>query len=250
MYFHSLSLDGRRTNISELMSKSRKGSRVSCRIEDSRFLGILYELEARGVQIFPPLLCQSLSISKVHQALCFTRYMVPNTRVLFRSSHLQTILREYDERKVQKAVIKEDRASLGMGVHPCESLTDLAYKAIHVASLPVVIQPMLEKFKEFRLVIVEDTIVGMEKKGANGIFWNNRFMGGATKFITPSSQIIEFGEEMMRLGNFPWAYIDLLVAEDKMYLSEINLSGSNRELKGYNLNNLKRQMVERWLKNK
>jgi glutathione synthase/RimK-type ligase-like ATP-grasp enzyme len=176
--------------------------------------------------------------------------MVPNTRVLFRSSHLQKILSKYAEKKVQKAVIKEDRASLGTGVHPCESLTELAYKAIHVTSRPVVIQPMLEKFREFRLVIVEDTIVGMEKTRANGVFWNNKFLGGATKFITPSSQIIEFGEEMMRMGKFPWAYIDLFVADDKMYLSEINLSGSNRELKGYNLNNLKRQMVERWQKNK
>jgi glutathione synthase/RimK-type ligase-like ATP-grasp enzyme len=176
--------------------------------------------------------------------------MVPNTQVLLRSFHLQKLLRTYAKKKVQKAVIKEDHASLGMGVHPCWSLTELAWIIVHVASPPVVIQPMLENFREFRLIMVEDTIIGKEKIKTDGIFWNNKFLGGVTKSTTPSRQMVEFGKEMMRLGKFPWAYIDLFVADDKMYLSEINLSGSNRDLKGHNLNKLKRQMVERWLKNK
>ena len=68
------------------------------------------------------------------------------------------------------------------------------------------------------------------------IFWNNRIFGGITKFITPGKDIVEFGKEMMSIGKFSWAYMDLLVTDDGIFLSEINLSGSNAGLKDYNLN--------------
>ena len=83
MHFHSLSLNGRHTTISELLSKSKKGNRISCKIRDPRFIGIFYEIESRETNIFPPLLSQSLSMSKVHQALHYMDYMVPNTFVTF-----------------------------------------------------------------------------------------------------------------------------------------------------------------------
>jgi glutathione synthase/RimK-type ligase-like ATP-grasp enzyme len=109
---------------------------------------------------------------------------------------------------------------------------------------------MLENFREFRLVILGDIIVAKEKIRNADIFWNNIFFGGTRKFVTPSKQIVEFGKEMMRIGKFPWAYIDLFVADDDIFLSEINLSGSNAGLKDYNINKLKRQMIEGWLANK
>lgn len=250
MYFHSLSLNGDRTTIRELLSKSKNGDRISCKIRNPKFIGIFYEIESRGTDIFPPLLCQSLSISKVHQALHYVDYMVPNTQVLFRRFHIQNVLRKYAEKNIVKAVVKEDCASMGMGVHPCWSLNELAGTIIHVIKPPIVVQPMLESFREFRLVILGDTIVAKEKINSDEIFWNNRIFGGVTKVITPSKQIVEFGKEMMHIGKFPWAYIDLFVTDDDIFLSEINLSGSNAGLKEYNLNNLKRKMIEKWLATK
>lgn len=247
MHFHSLSLNGHHTTISELLSKSKKGDKISCKIRDPRFIGIFYEIESRGTDIFPPLLSQGLSMSKVHQALHYMDYMVPNTQVLFRMFHIRNVLRKYVEKNILKAVVKEDRASMGMGVHPCWSLNELARLIIHVIKPPIVVQPMLENFREFRLVILGDTIVAKEKKKKGGIFWNTRIFGGITKFITPSRQIVEFGKEMMNIGKFPWAYIDLFVTDDGIFLSQINLSGSNAGLKDYNLNSLKREMIERWL---
>jgi len=250
MHFHSLSLNGNHTTIRELLSKSKKGDRISCRIRNPRFIGIFYEIESRGTDIFPPLLSQSLSISKVHQALHYVDYIVPNTQVLFRRFHIQNILRKYAEKNILKAVVKEDRASMGMGVHPCWSLNELAWIIIHVIKPPIVVQPMLENFREFRLVILGDTIVAKEKINSDEIFWNNRIFGGVAKLITPSKEIVEFGKKMMHIGKFPWAYIDLLVTDDDIFLSEINLSGSNAGLKEYNLNNLKRKMIEKWLATK
>lgn len=250
MHFHSLSLNGNRTTIRELLSKSKKGDKISCRIRDPRVIGIFYEIESRETDIFPSLLSQSLSMSKVHQALHYVDYMVPNTQVLFRTFHTRNVLREYAEKDILKSVVKEDRASMGMGDHPCWSLNELARIIIHVIKPPVVVQPMLENFREFRLLIFGDTIVAKEKTNSDKIFWKNRIFGGVTKFITPNKQIVEFGKEIMQIGRFPWAYIDLFVTDDDIFLSEINLSGSNAGLKEYNLNKLKMEMIEKWLANK
>ena len=250
MHFHSLSLNGDRTTIRELLSKSKKGDRISCRIKNPRFAGIFYEIESRGTEIFPSLLSQSLSMSKVHQALHYVDYMVPDTQVLFRRFHTQKVLRNYVEKNILHALVKEDRASMGMGVHPCWSLNELAWIIIHMKRPPIVVQPILESFREFRLVILGDIVVAKEKINSDEIFWNNRIFGGVTKFITPSKQIVEFAKEMMLIGKFPWAYIDLLITNDNIFLSEISLSGSNAGMKKYNLNKLKKKMIENWMANK
>ena len=250
MHFHSLSLNGNLTTIGELLSKSKIGDRISCRIKNPRFIGIFYEIESRGTEIFPSLLSQSLSMSKVHQALHYVDYMVPNTEVLFRRFHTQNVLRKYAEKNILKAVIKEDRGSMGMGAHPCRSLNELAWMIIHMVKPPIVVQPTLDNFREFRLVILGDIIVAKEKINSDEVFWNNRIFGGVTKFITPSKQIVGFAKKMMHIGKFPWAYIDLFVTDDDIFLAEISLSGSNAGLKKYNLNKLKRKMIEKWLANK
>ncbi|MDY6837622.1 MAG: hypothetical protein SWH78_06585 [Thermodesulfobacteriota bacterium] len=216
-------------------------------ITDPRCMGIFYELESRGTDIFPPLLSQSLSLSKVHQALHFMDYMIPSTQVLFRTSNIQKLLRRYGERNIVKTVVKEDRGSMGMGDHPCWSLNELAWMIVHVTPLPIVVQPMLEDFREFRLVVMGDTVVAKEKTASEGVFWNNRIFGGVTKLIEPTKEIVEFGKEMMRIGKFPWAYLDLFVTDTDTFLSEINLSGSNAGMKDYKLNTLKRKMIEKWL---
>jgi hypothetical protein len=173
--------------------------------------------------------------------------MVPDTEVLFRKFHLQRVLRIYSEKNILNSVVKEDRGSMGLGNHPCWSLNELARTITHVATPPIVVQPMLENFREFRLLIFEDTIVAKEKTNSDKIFWKNRIYGGITKRITPSPQVVAFGQEMMKLGKFPWAYMDLLVTDDNIFLSEINLSGSNAGLKEYNLNRLKKEIAKEWL---
>jgi hypothetical protein len=247
MYFYGLSLNGRRTTIRELLSKCKKGDKVSCTISDPRFIGIFHEVESRGALLFPNLVAQSLSLSKVHQALHYVDHMVPNTEVLFRKFHLQRVLRKYAEKNILKSVVKEDRGSMGLGNHPCWSLNELARTITQVAKPPVVVQPMIEDFREFRLLIFGDTIVAKEKTNSDKIFWKNRIYGGVTKRITPSREVIAFGKEMMKLGKFPWAYMDLLVTNGNHFLSEINLSGSNAGLKEYNLNRMKKEMTGEWL---
>jgi hypothetical protein len=231
----------------ELLSKCKKGDKVSCTISDPRFLGIFHEIESRGALLFPPLVAQSLSLSKIHQALHYVNDMVPNTEVLFRKFHLQRVLRKYAERNILRSVVKEDRGSMGLGGHPCWSLNELARTITHVASPPVVVQPMIEDFRELRLLLFGGTVVAKEKINSDKIFWKNRIYGGVTKRITPGQQVVAFGKEMMKLGKFPWAYMDLLVTNDNIFLSEINLSGSNAGLKEYNLNGLKREMTKAWL---
>jgi ribosomal protein S6--L-glutamate ligase len=208
---------------------------------------MFYGLESRGTDIFPPLLSQSLSLSKVHQALHFMDYMIPDTQVLFRTSSIEKLLRKYEERNIVKTVVKEDRGSMGMGNHPCWSLNELAWMIVHVTPLPVVVQPMLEDFREYRLVIMGDTMVAKEKIGSHSVFWNNRIFGGITKRIEPTKELAVFAKEMMQIGKFPWAYLDLFVTGADTFLSEINLSGSNAGMKEYQLNTLKRKMIEGWL---
>jgi hypothetical protein len=232
----------------DLLSKCKKGDKVSCTINDPRFLGIFHEIESRGALLFPPLIAQSLSLSKVHQALHYADHTVPNTEVLFRKFHLQKVLRKYAKENILKSVVKEDRGSMGLGNHPCWSLNELARTMTHVVKPPAVVQPLLENFREFRLLMFRETIVAKEKTNSDKIFWKNKIYGGVTKRITPNNQMVAFGREMMKLGKFPWAYMDLLVIADSIFLSEINLSGSNAGLKEYNLNGLKKKMTEKWLK--
>ena len=250
MRFHGLFLNGNKTTIRGLLSKSKKGAKVSCRIGNPRFLGIFHEIESRGTDIFPPLLCQSLSLSKVHQALHYVDHMIPDTQVVFRKSHIQHILKNYGEKKILKTVVKEDRSAIGVGDHPCWSLNELARTMIYLAKPPVVVQPMLEAHREIRLLMFGDTIVAKEKTNDGNVFWRNRFFGGVAEIITPDENVVEFGKEMMQMGRFPWGYMDLFVTGDDIYLSEINLSGSNAGLKEYKLNKMKNRITIAWLSNK
>ena len=95
--------------------------------------------------------------------------------------------------------------------------------------------------------VVSLTVVAKEKTNSDKIFWKNRIYGGVTKRISASQEVVAFGQEMMKLGKFPWAYMDLLITDDDIFLSEINLSGSNAGLKEYNLNRLKKEIAEAWL---
>jgi glutathione synthase/RimK-type ligase-like ATP-grasp enzyme len=242
-------LNGKRTTLKALLSKCKRGDKVSCTISDPRFMGIFYEFESRGASVFPSLLAQSLSMSKVHQAVHYGDHMIPHTQVVFRKYHIQRVLRQYAEQNILKSVVKEDRGSMGLGNHPCWSLNELARTIAHVKKPPVVVQPMLENFREFRLLVFGDTVFAKEKINSDQIFWKNRIFGGVTKLITPSKQVVHFGRDMMKLGKFPWAYIDLLITDDDIFLSEINVSGSNAGLKEYKINKLKRKMTEEWLAN-
>ena len=250
MHFHSLRLNGNPTTIREAMSKAGKGDKISCNIRDGRLLSIFHEMESRGAAVFPPLLSQSLSMSKVHQALHYADYMIPHTEVLFKRTNVRKILRTYDENNISKTVVKEDHESMGLGDYPCWSLNQLAQTIASAVKPPVVVQPMLEDFREFRLVICGEVIVAKEKVNSANIFWKNRMFGGTTKMIDPSEEIVEFGKKMAGYGRFPWAYMDLLVTEDDVFLSEINLSGSNMGLREYRLNKLKRDMTEDWIRDR
>ena len=168
MYFHGLSLNGSRTTMRELLSKCKKGDKVSCTISHPGFIGIFHEIESRGALLFPPLIAQSLSLSKIHQALLYVDHMVPDTEVVFKKFHLQRVLRKYAKENILKSVVKEDRGSMGLGNHPCWSLNELARTITHVTKPPAVVQPMLENFREFRLLIFGETIVAKEKINLGG----------------------------------------------------------------------------------
>ena len=248
MHFHSLRLNGHPTTIRDVISKAKTGDKVSCKIRDGGLLSIFHEIESRGAAVFPSLLSQSLSMSKVHQALHYADHMIPHTEVLFKRTNVRKVLRKYDKESIFKAVVKEDRESMGMGDHPCWSLNQLAQTITKVVKPPVVVQPMLQDFREFRIVICGEVIVAKEKMNSENIFWKNRMFGGNAKIIEPSQEIVEFGKKMLKHGKFPWAYMDLLVTDHDIFLSEINLSGSNMGLREYGLNRLKREMTEEWIR--
>jgi ribosomal protein S6--L-glutamate ligase len=186
----------------------------------------LLDLADRGVALFPPALAQLLARSKAAQAEVLQEFMVPGTFVAYGLADLADRLAPFQEHYPGAVVSKRDRAHLGLGVGCWPSLEALySLGSLQPLPYPLVVQPLVEEARDFRVVIVADYAEAYERLNPHG-FRKNLFQGGASRPAALAPEHLDFCRRVLARGKFPYAILDLLVSPaGGTYLSEINLKG-------------------------
>jgi glutathione synthase/RimK-type ligase-like ATP-grasp enzyme len=191
----------------------------------------LTDLLDRGVGVFPGVLAQLLSRSKVAQAEVLGGFMVPNTFVAYNRADLAVRLSE--PALGGQVVSKADKAHLGLGVSlwpTLEALVSLA--GLHDLPYPLVVQPYVDRARDVRVVMVGDYAEAYERVNPHS-FRKNLFQGGSSRPVELEPAQADFCRRVMARGRFPYAVLDLLLSpQGEIFLSEISLKGG---LKGSQL---------------
>lgn len=174
-------------------------------------------LMSRGVVILPSLLAQCVSMSKVDQVRLLSRFMVPNTKVIRKSSDVL----EYSA--PDKVVTKDPAGACGTGVRLWNNVNDL-YNSEYANKTPFVIQPYVEEYVDVRVIIIGDYVESYQRWNPNN-FRNNISLGGSYCDFELSHPELSFCRHIMDVVDFPYAHIDLMISDGCAFLSELSLHG-------------------------
>lgn len=209
---------------------------------------VLIDLLERGVRLFPSALAQTLSSSKVAQAIVFRPWMLPHTLAITRRLSLMYAISYLNHHQIKRVVTKEDHLDCGYGIHYWENIEEVYNQtALQSLAYPFVVQPFIDNYTDIRVVIVGDYIEAYTRENPYN-FRNNISAGGTSKPYHMTDSQLALCREVMERGKFPYAHIDMFItSEGKNYLSEIALDGG---LKGARIDRdtlcrLKEELLQR-----
>ncbi len=209
---------------------------------------ILIDLMERGVSCFPSPLSQVLNHSKATQAVVLNNWMLPHTRVIARRADLIEAINTYNRLGIATVVTKEDHLHCGHGVRKWDTIETLySFVALSETSYPFVIQPFLDNFTDVRVIIAGEYTEAYVRHNPDN-FRMNISMGGKNYPHDMNTDLLEFCRTAMKRGNFPYAHLDIHIADDgTYYLSEIALNGGTKgaKIRRKELDQKKQDLLER-----
>ncbi|MBU4260493.1 MAG: hypothetical protein KKC76_01250 [Proteobacteria bacterium] len=187
---------------------------------------LLLDLVERGIILFPPALSQHLCRSKVFQAHIFGRQMLPLSMPIHDQHDMLEIVNLYQKNGISRVVTKLDRKNAGMGIHLWHNVEDVfSHSTLGSLPFPFVIQPFAENSQDIRVIILGEYLESYARYNPNN-FRNNLHCGGQSNPCEISGEQLDLCRQVMGRGKFPYAHIDLMIAESgETYLAEINLRG-------------------------
>ncbi len=217
-------------------------------LQDQPILTVLLE---RGVRFFPSVTSQLMNGSKALQAAVLGEFMVPETVVIHRFSHLVEAMAMFERLGIKRVITKRNQGDCGRGINLWNSLEELFNMVTWAGNMdehlyPFVLQPFIPDALDVRVVIVGDYVEAYERMNPCS-FRNNIYFGAENAPYLLSGSQEEFCRKIMEKAGFPWAHIDLLLIESgEFFLSEIALNGG---LKGAQIsqpecNCLKEQLMQ------
>lgn len=190
---------------------------------------LLLDLEARGVELFPPGLAQALSRSKVMQAAILAPFMLPDTLAVHDLHTLHRAAHRYQQGGVGRVVVKLDRANAGMGVLLFGGVEEVINAAtLQSLPFPFLLQPFVDGGRDLRVIFLGEYREAYLRYNPVG-FRHNLHHGGGSEPRELTREQVEFSLRVMERGRFPYAHLDLFLLPDgDFYLGEINLRGGLR----------------------
>ncbi len=188
--------------------------------------GVLTDLTARGVRLFPSATAQMLSASKAMQAFVLGPWMLPHTRVINRRKQLLDGLNDYGRLGIKAAVTKAEDQHCGHGVRRWNDL-EMLYNCLSLddGHYPFVLQPFVSVAADLRAIVVGDYFEAYARCNPHG-FRMNLAAGGSSQPCELQEAQLALCRRVMARGQMPYAHIDLIITEDEaVYLSEISLNG-------------------------
>lgn len=209
------------------LHKLDKHSIVNCRL---RLIPgeehLLVDLLERGVTLIPSASSQLASRSKAHQARIFIDFMLPHTRVAYDANGLLETISRYNSADITEVVVKRDRKNGGIGIHRFRTIEEVYnHAAFGSLEYPIVVQPLIEHFRDIRVIVLGTYIEAYERVNHTN-FRHNLHCGGSAASCELSEELLQFCRKVMERGKFPYAHIDLMqTPAGAIYLTEINLRG-------------------------
>ena len=206
------------------------------------------DLLERGVRCVPSVLCQLLSRSKCAQALILQRWMAPHTLVISRRAELMEAVSYFARNGIDRVVSKQEKMHCGHGIRRWENAEAL-YNAVAFTdhAFPFVLQPFMADMSDVRVILVGDYVEAYLRENLYN-FRANLAVGGASRPLSMDAEAKAFCRAAMARGRFPYAHIDLQLAErGGCYLSEITLDAgiSAARISRQELNRRKREVLEK-----
>lgn len=187
---------------------------------------MLIDMLERGIDCLPSPLSQVLNSSKVAQAFVLRDWMLPLTVVIPRRRDLIEAVNTFNKHNIGPVVTKQNRMHCGHGIRRWDTIETLySFMAFSESSYPFVLQPFRKKFTDIRVIIVGDYVEAYTRYNPHN-FRVNISLGGTGSPIEMDEKMVAFCRSAMQRGKFPFAHIDLMLAESgECYLSEIALNG-------------------------
>lgn len=190
---------------------------------------LLLDLAERGIKAIPSLTSQICSRSKAFQTRLFAPLMVPGTTAIYHIHDLLKAVGNYGQAGIEKVVVKQEGKNGGLGIFLFKTIEDVySQSALGLIPYPYVLQPFVSDCRDLRVIMLGEYTETYERTNPNN-FRNNLHCGGTPKpFILTDEQHV-LCQKIMQRGGFPYAHIDLMVADDTTtYFTEINLRGGLR----------------------
>lgn len=189
--------------------------------EEAKFL----HLVENGVKLFPPALAQATSRSKATQVYILGNFMVEHTFVARDKRDLIEQITNYNAHNIKEVVTKQDRLNCGLGINVWPSIEAVYnHASLGLMGFPLVVQPFVKNVSDIRVIILGDYMEAYKRINPYN-FRHNIYFGGKSFPYALSKKERAFCLKVMRKARFPYAHIDLMLNNNKLYLSEINLRG-------------------------
>lgn len=188
---------------------------------------LLVDLVSRGIHLVPSATAQLCSRSKALQARLLGEFMGPLTTAVYDLHDMMRLVTDFSS--TGRVVCKLDRCNGGTGVLCFSSIEDV-YNQVVLGNLdyPFVVQPFYADCRDVRVVILDDLVEAYERNNSCN-FRHNLHWGGESRPWRLTEEQHAFCIGVMQRGDFPYAFIDLLVtASGEVWLTEINLRGGMR----------------------
>jgi ribosomal protein S6--L-glutamate ligase len=176
------------------------------------------------------------------------RWMAPHTLVIWRRADLMEAVSYYARHGIERVVSKQEEKHCGYGVRRWEN-AEVLYNTLAFVdhAFPFLLQPFMNDINDVRVIIVGDYVEAYLRENLYN-FRANLAVGGASRPLVMDAAVEAFCRAAMERGRFPFAHIDLQVAErGDCYLSEISLEGgiSAARISRQELNRRKQEVLEK-----
>ena len=190
---------------------------------------LLLDLSRRGIIGIPSFISQLCSRSKTTQARLCGWAMIPDTTVIYTIHDLLETVNRFTGKGVADVVVKLEGRNAGLGIFRYRTIEDVyTQSALGHLPYPFVIQPFIHNCRDLRVIVLDEYWEAYERSNPDN-FRNNLHCGGTARPVELSEQQWELCSRIMRMNDFCYAHLDLMVTEEgKSYLGEINLRGGLR----------------------
>jgi len=207
----------------------------------------------KGVTLLPKFDMVKLWRSKIEHAKLFKdTHMPQHTTWAYNINELKNLQHYYKSNCPTSQLVtkKYTNTSGGKDVHKWKNIDhiiDYFTTAGAGQFYPMVIQPFIENYKDYRVIVMGEFVQAIHRYNPNN--WKqNTDLGASITDVPLTLEEWEFVRDVQRITKFPFIFIDLMITDDNIYLGEFSLDGVEHMFSNDTLATIEIEMIKRHYK--